>query len=449
MRLTWAQPEDLVPHEFVALREEGVDTTEFEKVWVDAGGSLIPEVSGASAVAAPAERRVIARKILHALQEVESPARTEAIYAPYRAAAMREPRPIGRADYERRVAGAWHGRLVGCLLGKPVEKIPRQGVEEIARATGNWPISSYFTAKGLPEEISVRWPWNRRSRPTSLKENINGMPEDDDINYPLLALSLLEEKGSDFTSDDVVNLWLANLSAGRVFTAERAAYRNILDARPVPESAIYINPFREWIGALIRADVFGWVNPGNEAKAAEMAWRDARVSHTRNGVYGEMWAAALTSSAMTADSAEEAIERSLTVIPPTSLLAQAVRSGEQIGRDAGTLREGLDRLHADFGHYHWVHVLNNAATISFALTVGKGDFTASIGAAVSAGWDTDSVGATVGSVAGALGGTAKIDRAWTDPIHGFLRTSLPGMNEIHVSEVISRTIDLGERISHV
>ena len=59
------------------------------------------------------------------------------------------------------------------------------------------------------------------------------MPEDDDLNYPILALALLEKHGTGFTTDDVAQLWLDNLPAGRVFTAERAAYRNILDARPV------------------------------------------------------------------------------------------------------------------------------------------------------------------------------------------------------------------------
>ena len=174
-----------------------------------------------------------------------------------------------------------------------MEKIPREGIEEILRATGRWPLTGWFTAVGLPADVAARWPWNRRSAPTSLEENIDGMPEDDDLNYPMLALLLLEERGRDFTTEDVAQLWLDNLPAGRVFTAERAAYRNLLDARPVPETATHWNPFREWIGALIRTDVFGWVSPGDVRAAARLAWTDARLSHTRNGVYGAMWAAAL------------------------------------------------------------------------------------------------------------------------------------------------------------
>ncbi len=74
-----------------------------------------------------------------------------------------------------------------------------------------------------------RWPWNRRSGPTSLVENIDGMPEDDDLNYPILNLQVLEQVGPDFTVEDIAGAWLNDLPAGRVFTAERAAYRNLLE----------------------------------------------------------------------------------------------------------------------------------------------------------------------------------------------------------------------------
>ncbi len=73
------------------------------------------------------------------------------------------------------VLGGWLGRAAGCVLGKPVEKIPREGIREIAEATGNWPIRGWFTAEGLPDEVAERWPWNRRSAVNSLAENIDGI----------------------------------------------------------------------------------------------------------------------------------------------------------------------------------------------------------------------------------------------------------------------------------
>ncbi|WP_309069005.1 ADP-ribosylglycohydrolase family protein, partial [Microbacterium sp.] len=236
MRLTWAQPEDLVAGELVALREQGAkeeDVARIERRWAEAGGETVLQPSGASATAAPPELRTLARDVLDELAglratSADEPDEWDEIEDLLPAAP--ELRTGSGIDLDR-VRGAWYGRAAGCLLGKPVEKIPRTGIEEIARATGNWPLTSYFTARGLPAEIAARWPWNRRSAPTSLVENIDGMPEDDDLNFPLLALDLLEAHGTALTTEHVAQAWLDNLPGGRVFTAERAAYRNLLDAR--------------------------------------------------------------------------------------------------------------------------------------------------------------------------------------------------------------------------
>jgi ADP-ribosylglycohydrolase len=431
VRLTWAQPEDLLAHELVQSTAEGKDVSAVRDRWVAAGGDPVLVVSGAGPGAA--ELRALARELLDELDAL--PGVSEPSWDSLGLSAPVLPR--GGTD---RLLGAWTGRAAGCLLGKPVEKIPREGIEEILRATGRWPLSGWFTAVGLPDEVAARWPWNRRSAPTSLEENIDGMPEDDDLNYPILALTLLETHGRDFGTDDVAQLWLDHLPAGRVFTAERAAYRNILDARPSP--ATYRNPFREWIGALIRADVFGWVSPGDVLSAARLAWTDARLSHTRNGVYGAMWAAALASAAMVCSTADEVLDAAAAVIPAGSSLASAVALGRSAAR-SGDVRAGLDQLHAAYGDLHWVHVLNNAAVIAYALAKGGGEFGPSVSIAVTAGWDTDSAAATVGGVVGALRGVEGIGEYWTKPLDGRIATSLPG-GERQIADLATRTAALVE-----
>lgn len=455
MRLTWAQPEDLVPAELAALREQGVAESEVAPIqqrWADAGGSVELAPSGASAVPVHPEVRALARTVLDELQALQTPSADEPDEWSDIVSLLPAAVSTGVASVPfTRVHGAWLGRSAGCLLGKPVEKIPREGIERIARATGNWPIQTYFTAVGLPDDIAQRWPWNRRSAPTSLVENIDGMPEDDDLNFPILALDLLEVHGTNLTTEHVAEAWLGALPAGRVFTAERAAYRNILDARTVPDTAKHHNPFREWIGALIRADVHGWAHPGDVRAAAASAWTDARLSHTRNGIYGEMWAAALCSASVVARSADEALDAADMVVPPAARLAAAVRFGRETGRllAAGSLTvdSALDALHEEFEGMHWVHTLNNAALTACALQAFGDDFGAAIALAVAGGWDTDSVGATVGSVVGGLVGVDGIGEAWTVPLKDRIATSMPGGAERSIRELAERTLRLSKGTS--
>ncbi|MEO3749933.1 ADP-ribosylglycohydrolase family protein [Streptomyces sp. B6B3] len=342
----------------------------------------------------------------------------------------------------------WLGRAAGCVLGKPVEKLTLDGIRAIARATGNWPLRTWFTEVGLPADIAAAHPWNRRSRTTSLAETIDGAPEDDDLNYPLLNLLLLRRHGRAFGTADVAQLWLDELPAGRTFTAERVAYRNLLAGIEPPDTATHHNPFREWIGAQIRADVFGWTNPGDPGTAAELAHRDAVLSHTANGVYGAMFAAAVVAAAAGGGTdVHGCLRAGLAVVPPRSRLAEAVRFGiaEAAGADRApeAFDAVVDRLHARYGpDHHWVHVLPNAALLAAALTHADGDFSASICRVVSGGWDTDSNGATAGSVAGLLAGSAEaIPAHWTAPLKNRLATTVAGLDGIGFDALATLTLE--------
>ncbi|WP_435845582.1 ADP-ribosylglycohydrolase family protein [Streptomyces erythrochromogenes] len=340
--------------------------------------------------------------------------------------------PPGGDALRERLEAAWVGRAVGCLLGKPVEKLPLEGIRALARATGNWPLGDWFTARGVPPELLAAHPWNRRSAPTSLAENIDGMPEDDDLNYPLLGLLLLQRHGRSFTTADVARLWLDELPAGRTFTAERVAYRNLLLGLEPPATATHHNPFREWIGALIRADVHGWTNPGDPAAAAAQAYRDAALTHTGNGVYAALFVAASTAEAATGRTdVHTALRTGLAAVPPRSRLAEAIRFGVRTATDVADFDLVVDRLHTRYGHYHWVHAVPNTALIAAALTHADGDFTRSVCRAVSGGWDTDSNGATAGALAGLLTGSPdRIPHRWTTPLKNRLATSVPGFDGI-------------------
>jgi ADP-ribosylglycohydrolase len=425
MRLTWVQPEDLLPHQLIQSRSEGVDVTDVEAHWLDAGGTTEAPASGASDVPASPELRSLARELMDELDR--------------RATEWQEPAipdlpVLGDAD-DRRVLDAWLGRAAGNLLGKPVEKIPREGIREILETSGQWPLTQYITAIGVPDEVQERWPWNRRSKPTSLREVINGMPEDDDLNFAILALQLLERHGSALTTEDVAQAWLNDLPAGRVFTAERVAYRNLLEGVEPSRAAVVGNPFREWIGAQIRTDAYGWAHPGDRTAAARLALVDARLSHTGAGVDGALWVAAMSAAALVLDDPREVAVAGLDVIASDGAIAQAVRFGLALA-DAG-LDEALDALHAEYGGLHWVHAVNNSALTAYALTAP--DFATAIGRAVMGGWDTDSAGATVGAVFGAVRG---VPAEWSTPLDNRMATSLPGMNQIAIDELAARTVEV-------
>ncbi|MFJ2933247.1 ADP-ribosylglycohydrolase family protein [Streptomyces sp. NPDC087219] len=471
LRLTWVQPEDLVGHELRQAAEDGRDARAVAARWTAAGGPPAPHTAGASATPRP-DLRPLAEKLLDTLTALPTPLSDDEPTPLPEIRALTTPRttppphpdgtvgtataagnrPAGRWAHHapreapvlqgfgseapgalpHRLHAAWLGRAAGCLLGKPVEKLPLTAIRALARAAGNWPLSTWFTARGVPSELLAAHPWNRRSAPTSLAENIDGMPEDDDLNYPLLNLLLLQRHGRGFTTADVARLWLDELPAGRTFTAERVAYRNLLDGIEPPLTAVHRNPFREWIGAQIRADVHGWTHPGDPVAAAEQAYRDATLTHTANGVYGAMFVAATLAAAATGTAdVHRSLAEGLAVIPPRSRLAQAVRRGIGLARDTPDFDTVVDRLHSELGGYHWVHAVPNAAVLAAALTHADGDFTRSICAAVSGGWDTDSNGATAGSVAGLLAGHPdRLPERWTTPLKNRLATSVPSFDGI-------------------
>ncbi|MGW0942150.1 ADP-ribosylglycohydrolase family protein [Streptomyces sp. NPDC002623] len=452
LRLTWVQPEDLLGHELRQAAEDGREPWAIAARWKAAGGCEAPARAGASPHRASRYLRLLAEDLLDELADLPSrsaedePTEAERIKAlcPQWPSGSGSPSP---APSRSRLEAAWLGRAVGCLLGKPVEKLPLDAIRDLARATGNWPLNSYFTARGVPRPLLDAHPWNRRSAPTSLAENIDGMPEDDDLNYPLLNLLLLKRHGRHFTTADVARLWLDELPAGRTFTAERVAYRNLLCGIEPPQTARHRNPFREWIGALIRADVHGWTNPGDPAAAAEQAHRDAVLTHTANGVYAAMFTAAAVATAATgAHDVHACLRTGLSVVPPRSRLARAVTHAVRLAEEHPDFDTVVDELHAAHKTAHWVHAVPNTALIAAALTHADGDFTGSICRAVSGGWDTDSNGATAGGIAALLtGDPAALPERWTAPLKNRLATSVADFNGVGFDALAHLTWSLTHR----
>lgn len=457
--LLWVHPEQLIRYEFAQSADEGADIAHLIDRWRAAGYSTEP--LGSEALLRPRDpaEAALARDFLTELAELprgssdHEPSDWPTIRALIerhpagRSAAVRQP-PSGQRPGQPsadRILGGWIGRAVGCVLGKPVEGLPRAGITEIRHATGREPLRSYFTAVGLDPEVARRWPWNPQAAPVSLLETLSETPEDDDLNYTLIALRVLEQYGGGFTSGDVARCWLHDMPVLRSHTAERIAYRNLLLGLEPPDTATAGNPYREWIGAQIRADLYGWVNSGDPARAAEWAWRDASLSHTRNGLYGAMFVAAMAATAVTGADIERVLDAGTGVIPPGSRLAEAVAFGRELGCGGLEPDAAYTALDDRYGRLSWVHVLGNAALVAYALTASGGHFDTAIGLVVSGGWDTDSNGATVGAITGAMAGRDGIGADWTEPLRGRVTTSLAGFDQVSFDELALRTITVAGR----
>ncbi|GAA3026813.1 ADP-ribosylglycohydrolase family protein [Streptomyces glomeratus] len=350
--------------------------------------------------------------------------------------------PVG-TELPDRILGGWLGRIAGNMLGKPVERgevWTRDRIDRYLRRAGALPLTDYLPEPADESEaLDLRPEWRQ-----CVRGRIHGSCRDDDIDYAILGLDLLERHGFGFSTEQVGDLWLLRLPYLQTFTAERAAYRNLANGLKPPLTATFDNPYQEWIGALIRADVHGWTRPGDPPGAAALARRDAVLSHTGNGVYGAMWAAALVSAAFTAPTVRDALDTALAVIPASSRLARTVRRVILLHETRLSWEETLDTVSVETAGLGWIHTVPNAAVLTAGLLYGDGDFTRTIALTVRGGLDTDSNGATAGSVAGVMTGARAIPAHWTDPLQDRVRSAVFGFDGIRITELAERTLRLAE-----
>ena len=343
---------------------------------------------------------------------------------------------------ENKIHGAWMGRVCGCLLGKTIEGIRTDELIPFLKETGNYPMHRYILHSDLDKVNLNKYKFGFNSR--CYADTANGMPVDDDTNYTVLYQEVIEKYGRDFTPFDVSRAWLAYQPKDAYCTAERVAFCNFVKGYEPPESAIYKNPYREWIGAQIRADYFGYINPGNPALAAEMAWRDASISHTKNGIYGEMFVAAMLAVAAETNNIKDIILGGLAEIPHTSRLYKEIISVLDGFEDGISQSECFKAIHKKFDEHiahDWCHTISNAMIVAASLLYGQGDYGESICIAVEAGFDTDCNGATVGSVLGMANGIDSIPDYWIKPINDILHTSIFGVNTVKISDRVKLTLE--------
>lgn len=348
--------------------------------------------------------------------------------------------------YEK-LHGAWLGRICGCMLGKTLEGVKSNELIPLLKRTGNYPMHRYIRYSDFTEDMFKDYSYPFRYVPYA--DTIqNGMPADDDTNYTVMGCEIINRFGRDFTPGQVMDCWISLQSKNAYCTAEKMAFANAMKGYRPPETATYMNPYREWIGAQIRADYFGYINPCDPETAADMAWRDASISHIKNGIYGEMFVAAMLACAAgkreVNDAAiEDVIRGGLGQIPKESRLYEKIVETIDNFKSGMTYEQYSEKLHKDYNEYDghdWCHTISNAVIVVGSLLYGHGDYGDTICKAVEQCFDTDCNGATCGSIIGMLGGRNCISDEWTSCINDRLNTSIFGVGNVSISEMAKKTI---------
>jgi len=320
---------------------------------------------------------------------------------------------LARSAYVDRVKGAWLGKCIGTALGDPVEGWTREAI----RAT-HGTVDRYL----VPPKT-----------------------ENDDTAYPILVLHALDEHGVGYTSEQLGLEWVEHLPYA--YTAEQVALDNLKAGRMPPESRWIGNPCGTWVGGQMRGEVHGLVAPLVPKVATEYAFRDAAISHYREGLDGEVYAAALVSLAFADLPIEELLRRALRYVPRSSPLHETVERTIEWCHRSGDWRVVMDHVDEELGHHHWIHTLPNLACVVCGLMLGEGDFERTLLTTLACGYDTDCSTGQAAALLGAILGAERLPEKWTAPIGDVLDTYVVGFERIEIDALTDWTVRWGERIA--
>lgn len=155
------------------------------------------------------------------------------------------------------------------------------------------------------------------------------------------------------------------------------------------------------------------------------------------------------SIAATASSVRETFEQLLNHIPTRSRLNEALLFVHEMHRAGRSWEEAIEAIQEQYGHYSWVHAVNNAAVIAAALLWGNEDYATTVGITVQGGWDTDSNGATAGSVAGTVLGAAALPPHFIEPLQDRTRSAVFGYDNFRISDLAQRMVKLASSLGNL
>ncbi|MDQ8196168.1 ADP-ribosylglycohydrolase family protein [Coraliomargarita sp. SDUM461004] len=191
--------------------------------------------------------------------------------------------------------------------------------------------------------------------------------------------------------------------------------RNLADGLLPPLTGSFDNWFLNGMGAAIRSELWACLAPGDPALAAAYAREDACLDHAKEGLWAEVWLAALQSAAFVESDLYKVIDVGFEYIPEGSEIRFALEDTQEWWDVSHDWKEVRLRILEKYGHENFTNVTENLAFTLLALLDGDGDFSRSICTAVNCGKDTDCTAATVGALLGIMAPDS-IGDEWLKPI---------------------------------
>ena len=286
-----------------------------------------------------------------------------------------------REKLRDRILACWIGKNIGGTMGAPYEG--RRCMQD---------ITGYASPKGEP------------------------LPNDD-LDLQMAWLMTMERFGpKNFDANTLAECW--QLMIGPNWNEYGIGKKNLTLGLLPPLCGEYDNDkWKHSNGAWIRSEVWACLAPGFPNVAIKYAIMDASVDHGMGeGVYAEIFTAALESIAFVEADIRKIVETALTYIPESCRVAQCVRlvlAEYDKKTPYREVRELLVESTADLG---WFQAPANVGFVVIGLMYGEGDFKKSMIYTINCGDDTDCTGGTVGAILGIVGGTAGIPADWQEYI---------------------------------
>ncbi|HBS44584.1 MAG TPA: hypothetical protein DEA91_09250, partial [Paenibacillus sp.] len=184
-------------------------------------------------------------------------------------------------------------------------------------------------------------------------------------------------------------------------------------------------------------DAYGYACPGQPALAAELAWRDASFTHRRTGIYATMFIAAAIAVAHVLRDPIEIINTALQFVPKRSRFYEITNDCLEMVANADDWLEAYQSINHKYANYCHCEVYQEIGTLintlRFADNVGDG-----ICKQVMQGNDTDSFGATAGSLLGVYFGPDHLESRWLKPFQDRIHTGLSNFHEQSLSCLTER-----------